>query len=650
MHGTKFHRFARELVDGLKTASFELSADDLYRRMTVGDAGAFVEQLLKEGQVDGAAAFLDALRHFCRRIVELRQRAPQASAWSEIFVANEYGLRDVRFETPSRLVFVSGVMDGLRAHPTGAIEVVDYKLTEGEHLERELVQIALYRYLLRSQNPELRVCGALEYFQPRFHAVEASDGQLSDIFGSVVAPVLHEIAEHYAPSASTRAVPVSPLAATPPEPQARPAESEAPCPPPRSSPKPASKPGSTERLKVGRTRTREPTEVELPFAALIRHTAVLGGSGSGKTTLALNLLEQLLLGGIPVVMVDRKGDLCRYADPTLASEPALTSFFSRVRVELFTPGNPAGRPLSIALIPDGLESLDAMEREKTFRSAAQGIGSMMGLKSSARDQARIAVLVRALQALKPADAGHGASIADLVDLLGNPDPGFLETLEGMDTKHLGWLAEQLQTLNIMKGELFHAGGERLSAELLFGHRASHSDSKTPLSIISTKFLGDEETALFWVAQLLIELQRFASRSPRKELQAVVMFDEADLYLPAVGKPVTKGPMESLLKRARSAGIGLMLVSQSPGDFDYKSRENIRTWFMGLIKQKPALEKLRAVVAETRLEPDDVLPKQKVGEFFLVSEKNATAIKSERSLVETEQMSEVEILELAKRRN
>ena len=46
-----------------------------------------------------------------------------------------------------------------------------------------------------------------------------------------------------------------------------------------------------------------------------------------------------------------------------------------------------------------------------------------------------------------------------------------------------------------------------------------------------------------------------------------MFDEADLYLPAQSKPATKAPMEGLLKRARAAGIGLMLATQSPGDLD-----------------------------------------------------------------------------------
>ena len=46
---------------------------------------------------------------------------------------------------------------------------------------------------------------------------------------------------------------------------------------------------------------------------LTRHAAFLGAPGSGKTTAALCVVEQLLLRGIPAILVDRKGDLCSYA-------------------------------------------------------------------------------------------------------------------------------------------------------------------------------------------------------------------------------------------------------------------------------------------------------------------------------------------------
>src|SRR5207248_9889833 len=51
-----------------------------------------------------------------------------------------------------------------------------------------------------------------------------------------------------------------------------------------------------------------------------------------------------------------------------------------------------------------------------------------------------------------------------------------------------------------------------------------------------------------------ELGHFANKSPASSLQGIVLFDEADLYLPALSKPPTKEPMEDLRKRARSAGL------------------------------------------------------------------------------------------------
>ena len=83
--------------------------------------------------------------------------------------------------------------------------------------------------------------------------------------------------------------------------------------------------------------------------------------------------------------------------------------------------------------------------------------------------------------------------------------------------------------------------------------------------------------------------------------AVVLFDEADLYLPAVRQPATKEPMENLLKRARSAGLSLLLATQSPGDFDYKCRDNIRSWLVGQVKEETALRKLKPMFSEVRRE-------------------------------------------------
>jgi hypothetical protein len=147
--------------------------------------------------------------------------------------------------------------------------------------------------------------------------------------------------------------------------------------------------------------------------------------------------------------------------------------------------------------------------------------------------------------------------------------------------------------------LFPAEGDPLSAEQLLGVGPSARPGRTRLSVISTKFLGGTASIQFWVAQLLLELSRWASKSPSETLQAVVLFDEADLYLPATSKPASKEPMEGLLKRARSAGLGVMLATQSPGDFDYKSKENINNWFVGKIKELPAIKKMKPLLSDLK---------------------------------------------------
>jgi hypothetical protein len=155
--------------------------------------------------------------------------------------------------------------------------------------------------------------------------------------------------------------------------------------------------------------------------------------------------------------------------------------------------------------------------------------------------------------------------------------------------------------------------------------------------------------LFWVSQLLLETYRWASQHPSSKLQAVLLFDEADLYLPAVGKPATKQPMENLLRRARSAGVGVMLATQSPGDLDYKCRENVGTWLVGRVQQETALKKLKDVFSNGRgAETTQKIPTQEQGQFHLQGEGGPTRhLKADRNLVPTRQLSEEEILRLAR---
>jgi GTPase SAR1 family protein len=392
---------------------------------------------------------------------------------------------------------------------------------------------------------------------------------------------------------------------------------------------------------------------------LKRHAAVLGGSGSGKTTLALNLVEQVLSKGIPTILIDRKGDLCSYANPEVwrAIDGDVTErrgerekLADSIDVAVYTPGRSSGRPISITLLPNGIKELPEHEQQLLANLSAAALGDMLHLKNSATHQKLSGTLSVALKLLGQRFSTQ-VMLADLIHMLEEDDPELMDATQRMDPsgKLRRDLVAQLDSLRLRNASLFEAGGEVLSMEAMLGRgKFARPDGRTRLSIVYTGFLGDNENILFWVSQFLSEALRFCQRNPAEELQALLMLDEADLYIPANAKPATAEPLQSLLKRARSAGLGIMLATQSPGDLDYKSRDQITNWFIGRVREDTALRKLKAAFqSDSGLDPAVVLPMQTVGEFHLVQEALVRSIKAERSLITAEQVPFDRIEQLAR---
>ncbi len=415
--------------------------------------------------------------------------------------------------------------------------------------------------------------------------------------------------------------------------------------------------GNGSSIIAGRETGGRSKPVSLNMSVMKRHSAVLGGSGSGKTTLALSIIEQLLLRGIPAVLIDRKGDLCSYANPDVwrANDEEFSErrgerekLADAIDVAVYTPGRSSGRPISITLLPNGINELPEHEQQLLANLSAAALGDMLHLKNSATHQKQSGTLSVALRIL---GARHSREVmlGDLIHLLEDDDPELADLTQRMDPsgRLRRDLVAQLDSLRHRNSVLFDGGGESLRMDSLLGLGPFAREGRTRLSIIYTGFLGDNENILFWVSQFLSETLRFCQRNPNDDLQAVVMFDEADLYIPANAKPATAEPLQSLLKRARSAGLGIMLATQSPGDLDYKSRDQITSWFIGRVREDTALRKLKAAFqSESGLDPATVLPGQTVGEFHLVQEGLVRSMKAHRSLISAEQVPFDRIEQLA----
>ncbi len=442
------------------------------------------------------------------------------------------------------------------------------------------------------------------------------------------------------------AAPPAPVPPSPPPPPIGRAKEVAPALPPARA--------ATGPVRLGATRSAASGPVELVPKDLCRHAAFLGGSGSGKTTAALTVIEQLLLAGVPAVLLDRKGDLAQYAstaawtgaepDPDRAARRARLR--AAIDVRLYTPGTDAGRPLAIPVVPSDLGQLSAAEQEQTAQFAAASLGVILGYKGKSPDP-KLVILQKAIEVIGRA-TGTRVTVKAVQQLVDDRDDALTTAVGGFDDKHYKKLAEDLLTLAHQHRRLLEIG-DPLDVDALLGRGPHTVAGKTRLTIINTQFLRDSGTTDFWVSQFLLAIDRWRAKNPTPDgrLQAVFLFDEADQYLPAIGKPATKGPMESLLRRGRSAGLGIFLATQSPGDFDYKCRDQILTWLVGKVKEAVAINKMKPLFESGRSDAMSKLSGQEAGQFFLVRESDVAPIRTDRNLIPTTQLSEDQILAAAR---
>ncbi|HEY3787689.1 MAG TPA: hypothetical protein VGL71_02490 [Urbifossiella sp.] len=298
--------------------------------------------------------------------------------------------------------------------------------------------------------------------------------------------------------------------------------------------------------------------------------------------------------------------------------------------------------MRIPIVPE-FAGLTTAEGEQIAQAAAAGLCQMMGYRQKSPDPRHV-ILQKAIEVLARSGSTT-VTVKTLQQLISEMDESLTNETEGYEEKHFKKLGQELLTLAHLHRRLLE-GGEPLIVDHLLGHGTGSDRSRTRVTIINTQFLKDDATIDFWVAQFLLCVDRWRAQSPSPSLRALFFFDEADRYLPAVGKPATKAPMEGLLKRARSSGVGIFLATQSSGDLDYKCREQVLTWFIGRVKEPVAIAKLKPML-DRRPDAADKLAGQTAGEFYLIQENSVSPITACRNLLPTAQLSEERILALSR---
>lgn len=371
----------------------------------------------------------------------------------------------------------------------------------------------------------------------------------------------------------------------------------------------------------------EATPVPLLYDSrdLVTHALCVGMTGSGKTGLLIGILEEAAIDQIPAIVIDPKGDLANllltfpelrpadfepWIDPDAAARNNMTpqeyakkesdiwrnglagwdqdaERIGRLRAAadfaIYTPGSDSGLQISI------LSSLDApppaviedgdLLRER-IATVVSSLLALLGLESDPL-QGREHILLSNIFDVAWRE-GKNLDLASLIQQIQKPP---IERIGVMDLESF-YPAKERFALSMSFNNLLGSPGFAawLRGEPLDVDRLLYSASGKPkVAVISIAHLSDQER-MFFVSLLLNQtIGWMRSRPGTTSLRAILMMDEVFGYLPPVANPPSKKPMLTLLKQARSFGLGLVLATQNPVDLDYKALANVGTWFLGRLQ-------------------------------------------------------------------
>ncbi len=400
---------------------------------------------------------------------------------------------------------------------------------------------------------------------------------------------------------------------------------------------------------------------------LTTHGVIVGMTGSGKTGLAVVLLEEALLAGIPVLILDPKGDMANLAltFPSLApasfqpwvnasdaqavgitveqlAENTATTWRDglaaqgigpeRIRqlrdaadVTVYTPGSSSGVPLNM------IGSLRAPElawetEAETLRDEIEGtVTSLLGLVGVTADPLSSREHVLLSNLIENAwRAGRDLDLGMLIGEIQSPPLrklGVFEIDAFFPPADRTALALKLNAL--IAAPAFAAWGEGAPLDpqtLLFT-----PEGKARAAIVYLAHLSDEERMFVTtlVFSKLVTWMRGQAGTP--DLRALVYMDEVAGYVPPTAAPPAKKPILTIFKQGRAFGLGLVLATQNPVDLDYKAMANAGTWLVGRLQTENdkarVLEGLRSAAGGADIDALDAsIGALQKRQFMLVSAK------------------------------
>ncbi len=292
--------------------------------------------------------------------------------------------------------------------------------------------------------------------------------------------------------------------------------------------------------------------VKAPLRTFNRHGLIAGATGTGKTKTLQNISESLSLNGVPVLLMDIKGDLSGLAK---AGEPNPTILDRHAKM---------GIPYSVKAMPVELYTISS-DKGARMRATVSEFGPVLLSKILELNdtQASVVSLV-----FKICDDNQWP-LLDLKDF--NKVLQYVSG-DGKDAISGEYGTVSPATVGTISRKIIEL--EQQGAEAFFGETSfdvndllrKDSEGNGFISILRlTDIQSKPKLFSTFMLSLLAEIyQNFPEQGDADKPKLVIFIDEAHLIFSEASKALLN-QIESIVKLIRSKGVGLFFVTQIPTD-------------------------------------------------------------------------------------
>lgn len=292
--------------------------------------------------------------------------------------------------------------------------------------------------------------------------------------------------------------------------------------------------------------------VKIPLKTLNRHGLIAGATGTGKTKTLQVLAENLSEKGIPVLLMDLKGDLSGLAQPS-PGHPKIEERHAKI-----------GIPFEAKSFPVEILSLSEQDGVKMRATVSEfGPTLLSRILDLTKTQEGIVAVV-----FKYCD-DNKLPLLDLKDFkkvlqyaTGAGKPEFTKDYGRISTSSTGTILRKIIEL------------EQQGADLFFGEKSFEVDDLTRIDDKGRGYINilrltdiQDRPKLFstFMLSLLAEIYaNFPEQGDSDRPELILFIDEAHLIFKEASKALLD-QIESIVKLIRSKGIGLYFVTQNPTD-------------------------------------------------------------------------------------